>query len=346
MSLRADEFGKTVPTTQIGSLAWLVSHVVGAPSATGARARSSVGPTTEAAERTATSLSSTALDAIPVWAQQGSACGGCSADHPCEHCGGIQRKPIPGATPTAPTWSDADADSGACAETAAVPVPSVSSAPDRATPSGPGQALPPDQLHQWSTLFGHDFRAVRLHTDGAAADLARAHGALAYTRGSDIVLGETYAPGARSGKKLLAHELTHVVQQYPGRQVQASGGIQDDDALEAQADQVADRVLQGLAPGPMSAAFRVAQQHKPDPAVPATDDPQVESVAGLSWWSFTPAGGSVYGPGDKSTQLGGLVLKGLLGPAYTTAVRDWPPCAAGLLESGLSLSSICRWPSG
>jgi hypothetical protein len=250
--MRAEEPGKTVPATQVGSLAWLASHVVGAPPANG---------------------------------------------------------------------SDADADSDARVEAAAVPVPSTSSAPDRATPSGPGQALPRDELHQWSTLFGHDFRDVRLHTGGAAADLARAHGALAYTRGSDIVLGETYAPGARSGKALLAHELTHVVQQYPGRQAQASGGIQDA-ALEAQADQAADRVLRGLAPGPMATAFRVAQQHKPDPAVPATDDLQVESVAGLSWWSFTPVGGAAYGPGDKDTQLSGLVLKGLLGPAYTTAVRD------------------------
>ena len=62
--------------------------------------------------------------------------------------------------------------------------------------------------------FGHDFSCVRIHTDAAAAESALAVNALAYTVGRDIVFAaDRYAPATRSGRGLLAHELTHVVQQ-------------------------------------------------------------------------------------------------------------------------------------
>jgi hypothetical protein len=62
--------------------------------------------------------------------------------------------------------------------------------------------------------LGYDFSQVRLHADARAADSARAVNALAYTVGSDIVFGAgQYAPGTAAGKRLLAHELTHAVQQ-------------------------------------------------------------------------------------------------------------------------------------
>lgn len=62
--------------------------------------------------------------------------------------------------------------------------------------------------------FGHDFSQVRVHTDTRAAASARAVNALAYTVGKDVVFGAgQYAPGTRAGRRLLAHELTHVAQQ-------------------------------------------------------------------------------------------------------------------------------------
>lgn len=62
--------------------------------------------------------------------------------------------------------------------------------------------------------FGHDFSQVRVHTDTKAAESAQAIDALAYTVGRDIMFGVgQYAPATLAGKKLLAHELTHVVQQ-------------------------------------------------------------------------------------------------------------------------------------
>jgi len=62
--------------------------------------------------------------------------------------------------------------------------------------------------------FGHDFSNVRVYTDTKAAESARAVNALAYTVGRNVVFGVgQYAPETSTGKKLLAHELAHVVQQ-------------------------------------------------------------------------------------------------------------------------------------
>jgi hypothetical protein len=65
--------------------------------------------------------------------------------------------------------------------------------------------------------FGHDFSRVRVHTDGEAAHAALSVQARAYTLGRDIVFGAgQYAPSTSVGRHLLAHELTHVVQQRNG----------------------------------------------------------------------------------------------------------------------------------
>jgi hypothetical protein len=80
--------------------------------------------------------------------------------------------------------------------------------------SRPGRALDPPDLVAWGARFGHDFSAVRVHDDADAHRSARAVGANAYTVGSDIVFGAgRYTPSTATGRRLLAHELTHVVQQ-------------------------------------------------------------------------------------------------------------------------------------
>ncbi|HEY1632096.1 MAG TPA: DUF4157 domain-containing protein [Rhizomicrobium sp.] len=62
--------------------------------------------------------------------------------------------------------------------------------------------------------FGHDFSQVRVHTDDKAAASARAAHAKAFTVGHDVVMGAgQYAPQTSAGRKLLGHELAHVVQQ-------------------------------------------------------------------------------------------------------------------------------------
>jgi hypothetical protein len=77
-----------------------------------------------------------------------------------------------------------------------------------------GQALDPETRTFMESRFGHDFSGVRVHTDARAADSARSLGARAFTAGRHIVFGEDeYAPQTMEGKRLLAHELTHAVQQ-------------------------------------------------------------------------------------------------------------------------------------
>jgi len=79
---------------------------------------------------------------------------------------------------------------------------------------GGGQPLPETARAFFEPRFGHDFSRVRVHADVQAAESARALNAQAYTVGRDVVFGAgQYAPATADGRRLLAHELTHVVQQ-------------------------------------------------------------------------------------------------------------------------------------
>jgi outer membrane protein OmpA-like peptidoglycan-associated protein len=78
----------------------------------------------------------------------------------------------------------------------------------------PGRPLDASSRDFMEPLMGHDFSQVRVHTDPRAAESARAVNALAYTVGHHVVFGNgAYNPRTSAGQRLLAHELTHVVQQ-------------------------------------------------------------------------------------------------------------------------------------
>lgn len=78
----------------------------------------------------------------------------------------------------------------------------------------PGEPLESAARHRMETGFGQDFSQVRLHTGPLAAQSAKSIAAAAYTRGQHIVFGAgAYNPGTHAGNRILAHELTHVVQQ-------------------------------------------------------------------------------------------------------------------------------------
>jgi hypothetical protein len=85
-----------------------------------------------------------------------------------------------------------------------------------------GQSLPENSRRFFEPRFGQDFSNVRIHTDSVAAKSAQSINALAYTTGNNIVFNSgQYAPEIDSGKKLMAHELTHVLQQTSnGQQIQ------------------------------------------------------------------------------------------------------------------------------
>ena len=81
---------------------------------------------------------------------------------------------------------------------------------------GGGHPLPSSTRHFMETRFGHDFGGVRVHSDNQAAQMNRGLNAQAFTHGRDIYFGKgQYQPQTLSGKHLLAHELTHTIQQKP-----------------------------------------------------------------------------------------------------------------------------------
>jgi len=106
-----------------------------------------------------------------------------------------------------------------------------------------GQSLDSGVRSFMEPRFGHNFNQVRVHNDVQAAESAQAVNALAYTMGQDVVFGAgQYAPETMAGKRLLAHELTHVVQQQSASTIAPQTKLavsSPDDATEKQADQVA-----------------------------------------------------------------------------------------------------------
>lgn len=135
-----------------------------------------------------------------------------------------------------------------------------------------------------SRFAGYDFSRARVHTDPRAADSVRAVNALAYTVGDHMVFGAgQYQPQTAAGRRLLAHEMTHVVQQSAGasrafapRRISAPG-----DAAEQEADRVADAVLAGpllaplrLAASPGAVLQRQSAGDEPAQQPPAPAQPQ------------------------------------------------------------------------
>lgn len=93
-------------------------------------------------------------------------------------------------------------------------IPAQSPAHMREAISSGGSPLERTARIYFEPLFGTDFSHVRVHADRQAAESANAINARAYTSGNNVVFGSgEYQPGTRQGKRLLAHELTHVVQQ-------------------------------------------------------------------------------------------------------------------------------------
>jgi hypothetical protein len=108
---------------------------------------------------------------------------------------------------------------------------------------GRGAPLDPGLAEHAGGALGDSFSDVRVHTDALASALARSVEARAFTTGSDIFFASgEFRPGSPSGRELIAHELTHVVQQRGaptgGQMVVSEPG----DALEQEAERAARSV--------------------------------------------------------------------------------------------------------
>jgi hypothetical protein len=113
---------------------------------------------------------------------------------------------------------------------------------------GSGQPLEGAIQKQMGDAMGHDLSSVRVHTSPESDALSRQLSAKAFTTGQDIFFREgAYQPGSAGGRELIAHELTHVVQQSTGAVSGSGSGMTvnpPDDVFEQEADDVA-RTLAG-----------------------------------------------------------------------------------------------------
>jgi bacterioferritin-associated ferredoxin len=120
-------------------------------------------------------------------------------------------------------------------------------------PASSGEQLDPATRRPMEAHFGADLKDVRVHTGSEAAKSAASLDALAYTSGRDIYFASgMYAPSSDAGRRLVAHEVAHVVQQSSGKEptiaAKSSHGAKigaPDDPLESEADRAAEAFMTG-----------------------------------------------------------------------------------------------------
>lgn len=189
--------------------------------------------------------------------------------------------------------------------------------------------------------FGQDFSQVRIHADGAASNAARSVEARAYTYGSHIVFGAgEYAPATAQGKRLLAHELTHVIQQGGGGTVTQSRAA----AAQSQAEKDGtggspvrhDRSRENSDLPPVYSIQQgpPAAQRKP---LSRSDPPTPEYAGGGSGMTVTRAygqgnsfGNANFTPASPDLRSGPAVFRSACTPAVCPPV-EFPVPAYGVI---------------
>jgi hypothetical protein len=168
----------------------------------------------------------------------GGDCAACARGDPCDGGAAKVRRASDGGGGAAPLGAEAEASI-------------------RRATSG-GEPLPGKVRAAMEPAFGADFSGVRVHRDAAAADSARGIGARAYTVGNHIAFGQgQWAPGTHRGDHLIAHELTHTLQDGGATARTVRGNFLDDiaDAAGAATDWARDTAA-GAAQGVTDAAGR------------------------------------------------------------------------------------------
>jgi hypothetical protein len=179
----------------------------------------------------------------------------------------------------------------------------------------PGQPLEPSLRADMESHFQTDFSAVRVHTDAAAADASRALGAHAFTSGSHIAFAPGLLANDHHGRGLLAHELTHVIQQSRGEGPSSGIDSGPTDPLE----QAADRASIPTAPSVIPPSAGAAIQRRPDNGDPepsasadaVSDSPNQESGGFLDSALRGVASASIFFPPLAPLAQAATLIKGL-----------------------------------
>ena len=153
--------------------------------------------------------------------------------------------------------------------------------------AGRGHALPDDLRHEMEQRLGISLVGVRIHTDDLAASAARTLRAEAFTVGEDIYFASgAFAPSSYAGRKLIIHELVHVVQTQQQRTAQSARGIEVShpaDPLEQEAERIAtDAAGASQRATPLLASQHAAplpasQHAAPLPALPTATPPAADA---------------------------------------------------------------------
>ena len=187
----------------------------------------------------------------------------------------------------------------------------------------PGQPLDATTREFFSARFGHDFGKVRVHADAEAAESARSVNALAYTVGRDVVFGAgQFAPGTRVGRQLLAHELTHVVQQgEDGGSVQRAS---DDDPVQEPDDDSTgfSQTVQDALNDPQGAAEKLVTDQLNQLANEPSKSPSLYSHAGCPA-TFCQPFDNYYVAQAKLKLAGAAILAGIAKEIGSAVVPIW-----------------------
>lgn len=153
-----------------------------------------------------------------------------------------------------------------------------------------GHGLDSNNRKFMESRFGQDFSNVKLHTGDAASRSAQEMNAMAYTVGQNIVFdNKHYSPDSAQGKHLLAHELTHTIQQKntgPFAADELETG-EEQDPLEHEASDVANKVMSAGKPGSVNNKAAKQISKAPPEKPPAAPAPAPAPVADLGA-NFTP----------------------------------------------------------
>jgi hypothetical protein len=196
--------------------------------------------------------------------------------------------------------------------------------------SASGQPLDTATRAYMEPRFGHDFGRVRVHTGAAAAESARAISALAFTSAHNVVFGPgQYSPGTDSGRRLLAHELTHVVQQQTGSSVIR----RDETPVDAAA--LATDVEHMVRPGndekgaldklkalDMAVLLKVAEQIYNDADATSTDEGKRRAFAILNGDLTPPTAGNPAASGTNLSEDERIRVKAAFDAAPSRKLRN------------------------
>lgn len=191
--------------------------------------------------------------------------------------------------------------------------------------SEPGNPLEPGLRQDMEQRFGHDFSQVRVHCGTSAAQSARSLAANAYTVGHDIAFAAgRFAPGTQEGRRLLAHELTHVVQQsQPDRPTASTGNATHPGVDISHSDVIVARDMDAGAPADAGVPADAGASSAPRDAAPIAGVPAVASAdAGTG---AAPAAAPARSPvaAGPSATIGAVTFRGSsnrIAPTQTATV--------------------------